>query len=193
MHLASPKPGQFVILEGVSWEQYEALDRELEGLSVRLTFLDGTLEIMPPPISDEHESRSRHFAHLVAEFCLHTGIKFWSRGSKTHKKLKEAGVEPDEQFYFHEQGEIPDLAIEIALTSGGIEKLDVYQRFGIPEVWIWRENKLEVHQLAPSATNGYRKVTASQVLPGIDLKKLACCAKISESSEAISQFRKSLP
>ncbi|MEG4506483.1 Uma2 family endonuclease [Microcoleus sp. F6_B4] len=34
---------------------------------------------------------------------------------------------------------IPDLAIEVVFTSGGIDKLQLYKRLGIPEVWFWED------------------------------------------------------
>ena len=176
-------------MQGVPWETYKALDLDLEGHGVRLTYLNGTLEIMPPPISDGHEARSYHFGHFIGEYCVHHEIDFWGRGSKTLQILKTAGAEPDEQFYFNEKGEYPDLVIEIALTSGGIPKLEVYHPFQIPEIWIWRENKLEVYVFDPA---GYQLADASDVLSGIDLKTLARCARIEKSSEAIRQYRASL-
>ena len=57
--------------------------------------------------------------------------------------LKQAGVEPDKSWCSGEEKEFPDLALEIALTSGGINKLEIYRRFKVPEVWFRRRNKLE--------------------------------------------------
>jgi len=186
-----PVLGQFVIIRGVSWERYLALADDFDGTRVRLTYLDGTLEIMPPPISDEHESRSRHIGHLIAEYCLHVGIRFWSVGSRTLHVFEQAGLEPDEQFSLHQKGALPDLAVEVAITSGGLNKLAVYQRFQIPEVWVWEGDELHVYGFDP-ATGRYAKATASTALPGIDLATVARCARIEESSEAIREFRSSL-
>ena len=44
------------------------------------------------------------------------------------------GVEPDECYCLGTLAEIPDIAIEIALTSGGIDKLEVYRGLQVPEV-----------------------------------------------------------
>ena len=57
--------------------------------------------------------------------------------------LKQAGAEPDKSWCIGQEKEFPDLVLEIALTSGGINKLEIYRRFKVPEVWFWRRNKLE--------------------------------------------------
>ena len=187
----APASGQFVIMQSLSWQRYEDLARDFDGTRARLTYLDGTLEIMAPPISEEHESRSRHIGHLVSEFCLHQGIRFWSRGSRTLLLFQQAGIEPDEQFSFRETKEFPDLTVEIGITSGGLNKLTVYERFQIPEVWIWQADQLHVFRYDP-ATGHYTESQESTVLPGIHLPAVARCARIEESSEAILEFRKSL-
>jgi Uma2 family endonuclease len=186
-----PALGQFVLMEGISWERYLALSEDFDGTRVRLTYLDGLLEIMPPPISEEHESRSSHLGHLIAEYCLHAGIRFWAQGSRILRVFEQAGLEPDKQFCLGEKKELPDLALEVGITSGGLNKLSVYRRFEIPEVWIWEAEHLHVHLFDP-ATGRYQPATASAMLPGIDLSAVARCARIEESGAAILEFRKSL-
>ncbi len=186
-----PWSGHFVVLRGISWDRYLALAEDLEGTGARLTYLDGILELMPPPLSDEHEGRSFHIGHFIAEFCLHARLPFWGRGSRTLRFAKEAGVEPDEQFTFRENKDTPDLVVEVAFSSGGLSKLSVYERFRIAEVWIWQGDALRVHVLDPE-TDRYEARSTSSVLPGIDLPALARCARIDESGAAIREFRESL-
>jgi hypothetical protein len=59
----------------------------------------------------------------------------------------------------------PDLAVEVIWTSGGVKKLEIYRRLGVPEVWVWQRGALEVHVLEGST---YRCAAESSVLPGID-------------------------
>jgi len=80
--------------------------------------------------------------------------------------LKETGAEPDESWCLGEEKEFPDLVLEIALTSGGVSKLEIYHRFPVPEVWIWRGNKLEVF-VRHDDGSGYDQVTRSRLLPGL--------------------------
>ena len=44
---------------------------------------------------------------------------------------KQAGKEPDECYCLYTDKDIPDLAIEVIYTSGGIDTLEIYRRIGI--------------------------------------------------------------
>ena len=73
------------------------------------------------------------------------GIRSWT----IREKLEERGLEPDECYSLGTElpAERPDLAIEVVWTSGGIDKLDIYRKLGVPEVWIWHREKITVHAL----------------------------------------------
>ena len=80
--------------------------------------------------------------------------------------------------------------LEIALTSGGVNKLEIYRRFGIPEVWFWRRNHLEIFGLGSSGN--YEPLPASRLLPGLDLSLLERCVGISSWQQARQSFRAGL-
>ena len=65
------------------------------------------------------------------------------------KAPKASGLEPDECYIIgpDQSAERPDLAIEIVWTSGGLDKLEICSRLGVPEVWIWQDGALVVHVL----------------------------------------------
>jgi Uma2 family endonuclease len=88
--------------------------------------------------------------------------------SWTLKRGRSAGVEPDECYVFGaDQSEPrPDLVIEVIWTSGGIDKLAIYQQLGIAEVWSWIDGKLDLHALRDGR---YERVATSHWLPGLDL------------------------
>jgi len=178
-----------VLLRGVSWEQYEAIDRDLDGLGVGLAYLDGTLEIMSPPISEEHEFHKSTLGHLIGIFCLHHRIRYWAHGSASLRMLEKAGLEPDEQFHFHEKKDRPDLAIGVIFTSGGIDRLELLHPFGIPEIWIWKQNQLTAYAWTES---GYEAVTTSRILPNLDIALMERCARLDASSDAIWELRRAL-
>lgn len=83
----------------------------------------------------------------------------------------------------------PDLAIEVVWTSGRIDKLEVYRKLGVREVWYWREGKLEPFLLRGER---YRHVARSKVLPGIDLDQLASLLDRTPASGAIREYRHAL-
>ena len=37
-----------------------------------------------------------------------------------------------------EEDGVPDIAIEVVVTSGLVDKMAVYAGLGVPEVWLWR-------------------------------------------------------
>ncbi|MDY6898549.1 MAG: hypothetical protein SWZ49_10805 [Cyanobacteriota bacterium] len=42
---------------------------------------------------------------------------------------------------------IPDLILKITVTNGGINKLEIYKRLVIPEVWFWEDGLLSAYCL----------------------------------------------
>ncbi len=176
-----------LVLPGYSWQHYLSLDALFEDSGVRVRFLRNYIEIMAP-ISENHEERKVHLSRLVEAWCLARDIEVFGRGSTTLKIPNEAGGEPDESYCFHEKKARPDLVIEIALTSGGLSKRAFYGAFRIPELWIWRNDALEVHGF-DEATGEYHARTTSAVLEGIDLSALAECAVLPSINQAVRAFR----
>ena len=179
-----------LMFSGVSWDGYLALDDALghDRSSPRLYWLDGMVEIMST--SSKHEELKKWIATLVEQFFIAKRIRAYPRGQATIKQLKEAGAEPEESWTFDERKEVPDLVLEIALTSGGLPKLEIYQRFAVPEVWFWRKDQLEVWTLDAGSYTGPHD--ASRLMPELPLRSLAECAVIPDWMDAILQFRQTL-
>ena len=65
---------QRILLEGLSWQRFEQLSACFEdSRAVRLTYLDGSLEIMSP-IGPEHETRKRSIGYLLDAYLTVKGI-----------------------------------------------------------------------------------------------------------------------
>ena len=125
-----PLKTSYVLLYDVSWEQLEQLDINLFGTGARLTYLDGILEIMSP-LSDEHEDSKKTLAMLVEVYMRIKNIRFYSRGSATlGKRENKTRREPDESYNLGTKKLTPDLILEITVTSGGINKLEIYKTLG---------------------------------------------------------------
>lgn len=186
-----PTADQFVMLSG-DWATYEALlDARGERSCPRIAYLDGVLQLMSP--SFDHETIKFALGHLVAEYCLENHVAFTGAGSWTlRNKLKKAGLEPDDCFIFGNtprRKRKPDLAIEVTWTSGGIEKLEIYRRLGVGEVWFWEKNQIAVYVLGNAR---YVKSTTSACLPDADLTLLARLAVVEPTSAAILELREIL-
>jgi Uma2 family endonuclease len=186
-----PQEDHYVRLYEATWADYERV-LELRGdhSAPRITYLEGTLEIMSPSLT--HESIKSMIGCLVETWCLERGIEFLTGGSWTVKNRRaRRGAEPDECFVF---GRVtapkrPDLAIEVIWTSGGIDKLDVYRKLAVPEVWCWDRGEIHVYRLRGER---YVMARASVALRGIDLARLASFLDRPTTSQAIREYRAAL-
>ena len=180
-----PLKTSYVLLYDVSWEQLEQLDINLVGTGARLTYLDEILEIMSP-LSDEHEDSKKTLAMLVEVYMRIKNIRFYSRGSATiGKRENKTRREPDESYNLGTKKSIPDLILEITVTSGGINKLEIYKRLGIPEVWFWEDGLLSVYCLEAGE---YQKIDKSTLLPELDLQLLAKYSRMADQYDAVNEY-----
>jgi hypothetical protein len=72
------------------------------------------------------------------------------------------------------------------LDARGLNKLEIYRKFDVREVWYWRRGRITVHALRGES---YAEIPASEVLPGIDLVKLASFLDRPTTSQAIREYR----
>lgn len=180
---------QQLTLYKITWEQYETLRATLDNSpGLRMTYLEGTLELFMP--SPEHENLKKTIARLIELYSIETNTRLYGYGSTTYrKKAEERGLEPDECYCIGEVKEFPDFAIEVIVTSGNINKLDVYQGLGIPEVWFWEKDQLSLYHLRGEK---YEPINRSEFLPNLDIDLLVHCANIPDQYDAVLEFRKAI-
>ncbi|MEA5534121.1 Uma2 family endonuclease [Crocosphaera sp. XPORK-15E] len=178
-------------LSNMTWEEYENLVQTLNHKPlVRLSYLEGNLEIMTN--SPEHEMIKTLIGRLIEIYALEKEIDLYSCGSATYKKeAQRRGLEPDESYCIGKRKEIPDLAIEVIITSGSIEKLKIYQGLEIPEVLFWQGGKFTLYQLI-NAVEGYQETSRSQYLPGLDFKQLEQYINPAEEPQMVRKYRKTI-
>lgn len=176
---------QRFIQTGVSWESFKAIQKGFEDFpSVRLFYYRGELEILS--ISPEHEIVKGNIGFLVEDYMLNLGLEFVATGSFSQEKEDEASAQADESYCLGAKKSVPDLAIEVVITSGGPNKLRRYQALGVQEVWFWENGTIIIHQLTPT---GYMNIDESQFIKGINLGLLARCAAIESRPQAVREFR----
>ena len=179
---------QRFIQTGVSWESFKAIQKGFaDSPSVRLFYVQGELEILAT--SPEHEIVKGNIGFLVEDYMLNLGLEFVATGSFSQEKEGEASAQADESYCFGAKKFIPDLAIEVVITSGGPNKLKRYQALGVQEVWFWQDSLISVHQLT---SKGYVNADGSQFVKGINLDLVARCAAIESRPEAVREFRQRL-
>jgi Uma2 family endonuclease len=178
---------QVVVVKG-SWAKFKLIQQGCEESSnVRVSYFDGTIEIVMP--SRAHEIFSGAFHLLLSLYLAHLDIECLATGSADQEAEGTAAVQPDQSYCIDGVKAIPDLSVEVVFSSGGINKLARYQAIGMPEVWFWEDGVLALYHLRSS---GYEQVERSE-LPGLkelDLTIFKRCLLIGETSttNAIKEF-----
>ncbi|BAZ19859.1 hypothetical protein NIES4073_07320 [Kalymmatonema gypsitolerans NIES-4073] len=195
------QPGQQLLLEDVSWQQFENILAELgEHRAARLSYSHGFLEIMVP--LPEHEKAKEIIGDMVKILLEARQIAFESLGSTTLKnEHMTQAVEPDACFYIQNQAAVigknrldmsveppPDLAIEIDLTSR--TQLDNYQILGVPELWRYGKQGLQINVLQAGK---YIESDSSPTFPNTPIIELVNQyvqqSQLSGRTQAIQAFR----
>jgi Uma2 family endonuclease len=176
---------QVFIFSGVDWRDYEALLEQLgDEAPVLLKYSQETLQIMAP--SRRHETGKKMITLLLEAYFLERKIRFYPLGSITlRREGLQKGIEPDECYCLHTPQVIPDLVVEVVVTSGGVHSLEIYQDLGVREVWFWQAERLTVYVLGPE---GYLLSSQSELLPDLDLEVLADYAAWAEPFDAVLAF-----
>jgi Uma2 family endonuclease len=175
-----------VVFRDQTWNDYERMLRARGDHSPPLlAFLDGEIEQMSP--GDSHERIDLNCSRMVTDYCLAHGIMLQGIGSwLLRDKLKHAGLEPDSGFIFgRKTAKRPDLAIEVEWSRGGIDRLEIYRRLGIREVWRWREYTLHVHQLVRGS---YREADRSRFLPEIHVELMTKLLELRYVNDIVARW-----
>lgn len=180
-----------VVLHGVDWKTYSALRELFDSPGVRMTYLEGALEIMSP--SRRHEGYKTRIARLLELFALERGIPLSGYGSTTFRKaMAERGLEPDECYVLGRDltdDDYPDIALEVIITNPAIDKLEVYRGLGVREVWVWYSGSFRIFALTAS---GYEPRDRSELVPALDFAELAAFAEDTDQLGALQRFRDKL-
>lgn len=168
---------QTIILRNISWETYQRLLEERgRDSQPRYNYHLGKLEISVT--SAERERIKQTIDGLVASLAAEIGVHVEACERVTFQAEDlDSGFEPDSCFYIENAGvvrarkkvdltedPVPDLAIEIAITSPSLNKLPIFATLGVREVWRYSADGLTIHKLAG---DDYHELPSSEVLPGV--------------------------
>lgn len=132
---------------------------------------------------------ARRLAHIDPRLAPPGGESWRTRSAQVHKRctcIKRAFKA------------VPDLAIEVVITSGGINRLAVYSRLQVSEVWFWQHERFSLYHLreeTPAAfiqTYGYEEMAHSELLPHLDVEMLAAYVRHPDPLTAAKEFRQHL-
>ena len=96
----------------------------------------------------------------------------------------QKGLEPDNCYYVQHEAQVrhktkldfvvdppPDLAIEVDVSKSSLGKLKLYAAFGVPEVWRYDGQRIEVFTLGPK--HRYLPSAESICFPGIPVDEMS--------------------
>jgi len=171
-------------LYDVSWDQYEALLDCFGDRYLRHTYFEGTLELVSP--SRNHEWVKTLMGDFVSVICRVLQMPRQGHGSTTmRRQVDEGGLEGDEGFFFdkdsveHFRGRDeydanvdppPDLMIEVDVSSSSEQRMMLYARMKVPEVWRYQGERVTIYRLGREGT--YREAETSKWFPMLTGKDL---------------------
>jgi len=184
-----PASEQRLLLHNVTWEEYERLSDAFTNAYPRLNYVEGTLELVMST-SPEHERLKKMIARLLETYAMEKRLNFNGYGNATFRReAAQRGAEPDECYCLGELVEIPDIALEIALTSGGIDKLKLYRGLAVPEVWFWEDGRFRIYCLQDG---DYVERDRSSLLPDLDFALLSQFVDSGNQTEGAIAYRNAL-
>jgi Uma2 family endonuclease len=182
-----------MLFSGLTWREFQSVEKLLDRSGYRFSFLDGVLEIAKMP-KELHETTKERLGALLELYLLMAGFEFMPTGSMTLES--EADLvkrEADKSYRLNDHRGRPDLAIEVVVTSGGINKLEAYKRLKISEIWFWEDGVLDLYHLRQDGEDlHYEKIVQSEEVPGIDLELLKRCILMNSHVEGVKVWQKAI-
>ncbi len=205
--LIAPTPDQqivverLVVLEGVSWQTFKALLVDIgDNRASRIAYDRGTLEIRMP--LQKHEQPKIMLCSFVDSLADELEIEVMQLGALLlEREDLSRAVEPDSCFYIQNESIVrskiiqlpedppPDLVIESDYTSSSLNKFNIYVAIGVPELWRYQNQILEVYHLV--GDNSYLSPTsiAFPFLPIAEVPSFIEQAKTIGQRAAVRLFR----
>lgn len=186
-----------------TWEDYQALNQQRGDHSIpRLKFRDGEVLLMAP--LPQHGKDAHVIATFITTLLDHIEQEYDAFTPVTMELPEASGIEPDYCFYIDHWEAVsgkkridwridppPDLVLEIDVTS--YSDVNDYLPYQVPEVWLFKQNQLRIHQLQG---NAYVLQAYSAYFPNFDVQNMIDrCLQIAYSrntSAAIRDLRQTL-
>jgi Uma2 family endonuclease len=184
--LDNPIQEKLVTVADVSWEEFKGIEAQLkDNRNVRLSYLSGILEIMSP-IGEKHEYVKRTLSYLLEAYMRELGIRFYGIGGFTLEEPGYASGTSDESYCIGSNKETPDIVIEVIVTSGTINRKELYKPKKVPEVWFWKSNQIKIFRL--NGSDEYEEVNRSGFFPNLDPALLLQYIGHPDQYDAVAEF-----
>ncbi len=173
-----------VVIDDVTWDDYEAMLRIVGDRHIRVTYDQGTMELFMPTFVQDSDDRVLH--NMVFMLAEEIGIDMVGGGTTTHKRQDLGkGVEPDECYWLRDNAQrvrgklqldlnvdpVPDLIIEVDVTRTSLDRLQIFAALGVAEVWRSKGRTLQFLHLQADGT--YRSRATSRNFPTLRISSVA--------------------
>ena len=153
-------------------------------------YYKGQMRIETMSVGPDHAKDNGIIATTVTLFGAIKGIPLNCLDNCSYRKIGVRECQPDISYYIGERAQLaptgtsianldvippPDIAIEIAdttLSDDKGEKRLLYEELKVGEYWITDVQKPEIIAFEIIPTGGSRRITQSQVLPGLEMSVL---------------------
>jgi Uma2 family endonuclease len=194
--LTSPQQSseeKLITLTGIKWLTFKAIMSDVgDGRAWRIAYAEGVLEIRMP--LTEHEEPVGMIEHFVGVVVDELEIEMRQLGALTlEREDLTRAIEPDTCFYIQNESVVrgksinlpadppPDLVVESDYTNSSLNKFSIYADLGVPEIWRYRNQSLQVYQLVEG---NYEKRENSLAFPFLPIAEIP---DLIEQSKSIGQ------
>ncbi|MEQ9355767.1 Uma2 family endonuclease [Coleofasciculus chthonoplastes] len=190
-----------VTLKGVSWQTFKTLLAEIgEDRACRMAYSQGVLEIRMP--LEDHEVPKGMLESFIEAVADELEIEVKKVGSLSLKREDLTRfIEPDSCFYIQNESRVrgrrinleidppPDLAIESDYTSSSVDKQSIYAALGVPELWRYTRQTLQVYQLVEGEYEPRQQSMTFPFLPVTEIPGFIEQSNIQGQRTAVRLFR----
>jgi len=171
------------VIRDVDWHVYDGIVRAIGDHHTRITFDGRNIELMSPlPI---HEFLNCMFDRMLSVLSYEFRIPVRNGGSMTFRREDLArGLEPDSCYWIQNEPAIrgkleldftvdppPDLAIEVEISRSALDRMAIYSKLGVPEVWRFDGESPTIHLLQTDGV--YSEGPTSRCLPELLVHEMA--------------------
>lgn len=162
LKIGSLNSDRYTQITDTTWEEY----RRLVLPNQLVSYLNGTISIMAP--GRNHEIIGDLLRAIIWAYCRATETPLFTYNQTRLTAEGKEGKEPDLAYCVGEDGETPDLAVEVNLTSGSINDLSKYKYLKVAEVWLWERDRVRFFAYQ---NEGYLEIRSSNFISGMTVER----------------------
>jgi Uma2 family endonuclease len=173
-----------------SWDEFIQTSENPAYKKAKCYYHNGQMRIETMGVGPNHASDNNVVTFAITLFCTIKAVALKGLINCSYQKTGVREAQPDISYYVGERSQLaptgsaivnldnvppPDLAIEIADTSLADDlgqKRLLYEELEVAEYWVVDVQNAQIIAFAIIANNGSRRITRSEILPGLPISLL---------------------